>query len=68
MSDKKAPLEIIDAEFTVISGGRAEPTPEPVPTLTTWSFWDHHFPTIGGVILGMIAIAGVEAFLRAIHW
>ncbi len=68
MSDKRAPLEIIDAEFTVISGGRAEPTPEAVPLLATWSIWDRHVPTIGGVMFGMIGIAGVEAFLRAIHW
>jgi hypothetical protein len=64
MSDKNAPLEIIDAEFTVISDGR----PGPVPKLATWSLWNHHFPTIDGVILGMIAVAGVEAFFRANHW
>jgi hypothetical protein len=68
MSDPQPPVEIIDAEFTVISDGRPEGAPEPEPQLTTWSFWDNDFPTIGGLILGMIAVAGVGAFFRAIHW
>ena len=66
MSSPDTPAEIIDAEFEVISDGRPEPDPEPTPP--AWSFWDDDVPAVGGLILGMIAVAAVGAFFRAIHW
>ncbi len=66
MNEPRPPVELIDAEFTVISDGRPELAPEPTPS--TWSFWDDDLPAVGGLVLGMIAVAAVGAFFRAIHW
>lgn len=66
MSQLTRSLEIVDAEFEVISDGHPAPAPEPAPP--TWSFCEDDVPAVGGLVLGMIAIAAVGAFFRAIHW
>jgi hypothetical protein len=65
MNELQPPVEIIDAEFEVISDGRPARAPEPTPS--AWSFWDDDLPAVGGLVLGMIAVAAVGAFFRAIH-